>query len=69
MEETLLERTDTGVLWSLHLSDLFCFTSLSNLIVKWSILPPPLIYQQGGQLEGRQAVLHVALVLLYLDRY
>lgn len=36
---TLLEWTDTVGLWSLHASDLFCFTSLSNLIARWSMLP------------------------------
>lgn len=39
VEAALLERTDTVAFWSVHLSDLFCFTSLSNLIAQWSLLP------------------------------
>lgn len=38
-EAASLEGTETVVLWSVHLSDLFCFTSLSNLIAQWSMLP------------------------------
>lgn len=39
VEAALLGRTDTVELWSVHLSDLFCFTGHSTLIAQWSMLP------------------------------